>query len=181
MKRKYYILGSVILIGAFQTLCIAGPLFWVKCSSCKTTQSNSIQATQTSTENTLFSCGTGMFPGDFRVLVQCEQCHRLGTLNLLQAEYDASVEARQNGSAPPDFALLRKKLMAVASKYNNHSAQITQACSLCEGQMKILYLQFNALSGEEKVPEEIKIPLSAECPDCGSNTLEAISAGSHFD
>ena len=174
MNRNAIIL-SLALIAAYQAEALAGPFFWVKCSSCEVTQTNTLA----SINNTLFSCGTGQFPGTFRVLVQCKKIGHLATLNLLQAEYDLAVAARRSGETP-NYVQIRKSLQAVAKAYQERTASVTNGCPSCKEPLNIIYFPFTKLpeSGE---PEQVRLPLSAHCPACGSNTLQAVSTGVHFD
>jgi len=173
------IICTVILIVLLSTTCQGGPGFWVKCSACNTTQTNAARAA-TYHDNTTFFCGTGMSPFTFLVLTQCGKCHQLGTVNLLQTEEDAFINARRTGAPLPDNIESRQKLVENAILYQDHSASTTQRCPLCSGELNIVYFPFKDIP-ESGDPLAVHVPLSAICPTCESNSLEAISAGMHYD
>lgn len=179
MKGEY-VFPVIAIVTTCTNLCLAGPYFRVKCSACGTTQTNAVQNAETRLDGSLFSCGSGAFFGTFRVLAQCDRCHHLATVNLLQAEEDAWIQARQTGAELPSEGELFQRLVSVRTEYSARTAAVTQGCARCGGPLKVVYFPFHELPNAGK-PGDVKVPLSIQCPVCGSNALEAVSAGCHFD
>ena len=172
---KQHVLLCALLVALLCRPASAAPRFWIRCTSCEVTRSNSVPKWH----KTLFVCGTGMSPTMFAVLAQCEKCSHLATANLMEphaTQARADIEAGRK----PDFSRMQKHLVSVSKAYAERTAKVTTACPRCDASLKIVYFPFQKLP-ESGQPEEVRLPLPARCPSCSSNTLWAVSAGCHVD
>jgi hypothetical protein len=161
ITKQSSLLCSLVLI----VLCrptSAAPRFWVRCTSCEVTDTNSVSKWK----KPLFFCGTGMHPTMFAVLAQCEKCSHLATANLMEphaTQARADIEAGRK----PDYSSMQKHLVSVSKAYAERIAKVTNACPLCNASLKIVYFPYNKLP-ESGQPEEVRLPLPAPCPSCSN-------------